>query len=434
MKRVGFAICCLFFSSHAGAANVQITPDLSDKLWQALETDTNTEADDSYSSTKLDDQERSILGATLALEQGNPEKALSMLDTPASKSDPLASLLKAEAHRRSALQAVESAGDYAKHQKLSAQQFAEIDLSDDLNEATVRLQAFADKVDGTSGYPLDLLMLNSQVYSVFLVDKARSRLFIYTRGEDGIFARVVDEYVVTGAKGGDKKTRGDARTPNGIYRFTSVRHDPALRARYGPVVFPIDYPNSLDKLHGKTGDGIWMHGYPENKKRRPPQDTRGCFALPNPVLQQLEAYVKPGKTWVVIGENFSFDAEQQQAALLASVQESIQAWKTDWESLDSDAYLSHYHEKFRSGKYNLKSWKRYKKRVNRNKKYIHVTLSDMTIIHDPTRWKEGEIVVAEFTQGYKSSNYSDSGKKRLYLARDHDQAPWQILIEESIKP
>ncbi|PCI02717.1 MAG: hypothetical protein COB79_01715 [Zetaproteobacteria bacterium] len=423
MKKVSLALCCILFSSQALAEIIQLSTNLSDKMWLALEQ-SNPES--------LGAQERSILGATLALEENNPEKALVMLDTPSTQADPLANLLKAEAHRRAALQAVSSVGDYAKHHKLSQQQFAAIDLSEDLTEATVRLQAFADKVDGTAGFPFDILMINDNIYTVFLVDKARSRLFVYQRNNDGKLVRVADEYVVTGSKGGDKTARGDKKTPNGIYRFTSILHDPALRARYGPVVFPIDYPNALDKLKGKTGDGIWMHGYPENKTRRPPQDTRGCFALPNPVLKQMEAYVKPGKTWVVIGENFKFVQREQQAELLTSIQTSIQNWEHDWESLDANAYLSHYHEQFRSGKYDLKRWKLYKKRVNSPKKYIRVSLEDMAIIHDPTPWQDGEMVVVEFKQAYKSSNYSDSGLKRLYLTRSDGQSAWQILIEESL--
>jgi len=423
MKQKGLILCCMLFSSQALAENTQLNTNLSNKMWQAIETN-NTE--------KLNAEERSILGATLALKENNPEKALVMLGAETTVNDPLANLLKAEAHRRAALQAVSTVGDYAKHSKLSKQQFAAIDLSEDLSEATVRLQAFADKIDGTSGYPFDILMVNDNIYTVFLVDKARSRLFVYQRADDGQLVRVADEYVVTGAKGGDKKARGDKKTPNGVYRFTSIRHDPALRAKYGPVVFPIDYPNALDKLHGKTGDGIWMHGYPENKTRRPPQDTRGCFALPNPVLKQMEAYVKPGKTWVVIGENFKFVEREQQADLLASIQSSIQNWEHDWESLDANAYLSHYHPKFRSGKYDLKRWKSYKKRVNSPKKYIQVNLENMAIIHDPTPWHDGEMVVVEFKQGYESSNYSDSGNKRLYLTRSDADAPWQILIEESL--
>ncbi len=423
MKHVSLALCCLLFSSQVYAETIQLSSNLSSKMWQVLEKE-NME--------NINAQERSILGATLALEEGNPEKALTILDTPSIQTDPLANLLKAEAHRRAALHAVSSVGDYAKHHKLSKQQFAAIDLSEDLTEATVRLQAFAEKVDGTTGFPFDILMVSDNIYTVFLVDKARSRLFVYQRNHDEKLVRIADEYVVTGAKGGDKTARGDKKTPNGIYRFTSIRHDPALHAQYGPVVFPIDYPNALDKLKGKTGDGIWLHGYPEHKTRRPPQDTRGCFALPNPVLKQMEAYVKPGKTWVVIGENFKFVAPEQQTDLRASIQASIQNWEHDWESLNTEAYLSHYHPEFRSGKYDLKRWKSYKKRVNSPKKYIHVSLEDMTIIHDPTPWQGKDIAVVEFKQGYKSSNYSDSGHKRLYLTRSDSQSPWQILIEESL--
>jgi murein L,D-transpeptidase YafK len=137
---------------------------------------------------------------------------------------------------------------------------------------------------------------------------------------------------------------------------------------------------------------------------------------------------------VVIGNQFVFDAQDKQAILLASVQHDLQAWKNDWQSLDSDAYLSHYHNKFRSGKYNLKRWSRYKKRVNGNKSFIKVNLSDFTIIHDPSKVSEGEVVVVDFKQDYQSSNYSDSGKKRLYLTRQDAQTPWQILIEESLEP
>lgn len=410
-------------SSLSWAADLPHDNNLTQKMWQSL---------DNPEETSMSAQERDILGAALALKQNDPEKALKILNSPNAQHDPLASLLKAEAHRQAALKAVSSVGDYAKHSKLSTQQFAAIDLSDDLSEATVRLQAFADKVDGTAGFPFDVLKTNAAIQSIFIVDKSRSRMFVYQRDAQGEFKRVADEYIVTGAKDGDKKTRGDARTPNGIYRFTSIRHDPALRAKYGPVVFPIDYPNMLDRYHGKTGDGIWMHGYPENKLRRPPQDTRGCFALPNANLKKMEPYVTPKQSLVLIGSDFSFGDLEKQQALLSSVQDSIQSWVNDWQSLNSDAYLSHYHKKFRSGKYNLKRWISYKKRVNGRKSFIQVQLNDMNIIHDPSHWSEGEIVMVEFTQKYRSSNYSDMGNKRLYLARSHANQPWKILIEESL--
>ncbi len=407
------------------AAELQLQNGLSERLWQVLEDKDNP---------IVDAQERSILGATLALQQDNYEKALSLLNNPEVAQDPLANLLKAEAYRRSALKAITSAGTYAKHNKISEKQLASVDLTSDLGEATARLQAFADKVDGVLGYPLDLLLLSNDVQSVFLVDKARSRMFVYQRNTAGEMRRIADEYVVTGAKAGDKQRRGDLRTPNGIYRFTSIRRDKTLTARYGPVVFPIDYPNALDRLHGKDGGGIWMHGYAEHVCRRQPKDTNGCFALPNAHLLRMEPLVSPGKSWVIIGRNFKFSDKEERSVLLDSVQTALKAWRDDWQSLDTDAYLQHYHDKFRSGKYNLKRWKRYKKRVNRHKQFIHVQFSDLNILHDPNRWNEGEIIVADFVQHYQSSNYQDSGHKRLYLARKNKQDAWKILIEENVKP
>ncbi len=416
-------LCAAMGTTVAHAEALHLPQGLSERLWQSLEN-----------KSGISEPERSILGATLALAQNNHHKALIILNQASSTQDPLANLLKAEAYRRSALEAVASVGAYAKHRNISEQQFAAIDLNQDLGEAKMRLRAFADQIDGVLGYPLDFLLLHDDIYSVFLVDKARSRMFVYQRDATGVMQRVADEYVVTGAQRGDKKQRGDARTPNGIYQFTEVRHDPLLTPRYGPVVFPINYPNSLDQLHGKDGDGIWMHGYPETVRRRQPQDTRGCFALPNKNLLAVEQYVIPGHSRVLIGENFEFDVPSKQKKLLASVQGAIETWRQDWQSLQADAYLQHYHTHFKSGKYNLTRWKRYKERVNRHKAFIHVQFSDFNILRDPSPWQEGEIVVVEFKQHYQSSNYQDVEHKRLYLARHNPQQAWKILIEESIQP
>lgn len=381
---------------------------------------------------ELSEPERRVLKATIALKDGSPNRALQYLESAPSGNDPLLALLKAEAHRRSAVLAVASAGDYARNLKSEREQLESADFSPGLSEAEVRLGAFMDKLDGVYGDPLALLQFAPDIQSVFMVDKARSRMFIYQRNAEGNFQRVADEYVVTGAKGGDKQKSGDARTPNGIYRFVKRIQDKNLEARYGPVVFPIDYPNELDHMHRKNGNGIWLHGYPDGVGRRPPRDTKGCFALPNPRLVAIEKYVKPGHSWVIVGENFVFNDSERKKSLHLSIHSAIEQWRKDWVSLDTDAYLSHYHPKFRSGKYDLSAWKRYKRRVNGNKSYIDVTISDLTFIYDSSRWPEGEVAVAEFVQHYKSNNYADQSRKRLYLARDSKSEPWRVLIEESL--
>ncbi|MDX8408361.1 MAG: L,D-transpeptidase family protein [Mariprofundaceae bacterium] len=389
-------------------------------------------AGDSDVVQELSNEDRAILRAALALKSNQPAQALELLNDTG-VNDPLAALLLAEAHRREAVQAVQQAGDYAHGIAKQEQMLASADLSVGLGEADARLNAFMDKLDAVNGLPLDILLPGPGIANVFMVDKARSRLFVFAMGEDGKLTRVADEYVVTGSARGDKTSEGDGRTPNGVYRFVQKLQGKALEARYGPVAFPIDYPNELDQLHNKKGHGIWMHGYPTDVQRRPPQDTRGCFSLPNPRLMAMAEQVQLGKSWVIVGRDFRFGQDEQRQALQQSVRDALTAWKQDWTSLDSDAYLSHYHKRFRSGKRDLAAWKRYKKRVNASKTFINVEFENLSLIHDPNRWPEGEVVVAEFDQIYRSSNYADQGRKRLYLARSADDAPWQILLEETVQ-
>jgi murein L,D-transpeptidase YafK len=140
------------------------------------------------------------------------------------------------------------------------------------------------------------------------------------------------------------------------------------------------------------------------------------------------------QSWVIVGENIVFDQKEKKSLLLNSVKSVLNQWKQDWSSLDTEAYLNHYHDAFRSGRRDLAGWKRYKRRVNANKSFIDVSISDLSLIHDPSSWPEGEMVVAEFNQHYRSSNYQDITRKRIYLARAGSDGEWQVLIEESVTP
>ncbi len=378
-----------------------------------------------------------ILKAAGALRVGEPEQAISTLQEARKKDsalldDPLAAMIEAEAYRRSAIRAVARAGDYARGLSNEEQQLQGADLSQGMAEADQRLRAFIDRIDGIAGVPLALLDVGSDIKNVFLVDKGRSRMFVYERDAAGDWQRISDEYVVTGAKAGDKLIAGDKRTPNGVYRFVQKLSGSKLDDRYGPAAFPIDYPNEIDKLNHKNGGGIWMHGYPSGVDRRPPRDTKGCFALPNERLLAMAEHVHLGQSWVVVGEHFVFGEAQARQALRDDVLASLKAWSRDWASRNSDAYLAHYHPKFQSETRDLAAWSAYKRRVNAAKSFIHVSLDDFTLIRVPDPVGFNEMVVAEFNQDYVSDNFADISRKRLYLVRDHKSEAWRILIEKVV--
>ncbi|PIS20077.1 MAG: hypothetical protein COW19_10105 [Zetaproteobacteria bacterium CG12_big_fil_rev_8_21_14_0_65_55_1124] len=377
-----------------------------------------------------------ILKAAGALRVGEPEQAISTLQEARKKDgalldDPLAAMIEAEAHRRSAIRAVARAGEYARGLINEEQQLQDADLSPGMAEADQRLRAFIDRIDGIAGVPLALLDMGSDVKSVFLVDKGRSRMFVYERDAAGVWQRISDEYVVTGAIAGDKLTAGDKRTPNGVYRFVQKLSGSKLEDRYGPMAFPIDYPNELDKLNHKNGGGIWMHGYPSGVDRRPPRDTKGCFVLPNERLLAMAGHVYLGQSWVVVGEHLAFGDKQANLPLRDEVLAMLDGWSRDWSSRNTDAYLSHYHPRFHSEKLNLAGWSAYKRRVNAAKSYIHVALDDFTLIRVPDPIGFAEVVVAEFKQNYASDNFSDISRKRLYLVRENKSEPWRILLEQT---
>jgi hypothetical protein len=94
---------------------------------------------------------------------------------------------------------------------------------------------------------------------VFELDKSRVYLFENQFGTP----QLVDSYYMSIGKGGiDKQIEGDNKTPLGVYRITSYLSDESLPELYGAGAYPINYPNSWDRLQGKTGHGIWLHGVP----------------------------------------------------------------------------------------------------------------------------------------------------------------------------
>jgi len=131
----------------------------------------------------------------------------------------------------------------------------------------------------------------------------------------------------------------------------------------------------------------------------------------------------------VIAKPVAAKADAPSQSLPDGLRADIEQWRKDWQSLNADAYLSHYHPDFKTSKHDFTSWSQYKRRINGRKSYIQVTTSNLKVIGRSRQIEQGEAVLVEFRQNYESSNYSASGRKRLYLVRSGGTESWQILFE-----
>lgn len=289
-------------------------------------------------------------------------------------------------------------------------------------EALARLRARNGRVPADA-IPRYLLRLGPQQKYAVVVDSGLSRVYVYENV--GGIPRLVEDYYTTLGKYGIAKTReGDKKTPIGVYNITSTIPGSKLPDLYGWGAFPINYPNAWDRRLGKTGYGIWLHGVPSDTYARAPWASDGCIALANPDIEALGKYVTPGITPVVIAERIEWVTAETWRAERDLFMRQLEEWRRDWESLDTERYLSHYASGFRSAGKNLAAWQKRKRRANSRKRWIKVSLEEVAFFRNPG--KTDRIAVA-FDQHYRSNNYKARTRKEQYWIMENGR--WKIAHE-----
>ena len=273
--------------------------------------------------------------------------------------------------------------------------------------------------------PAALLELPPSVETALVIDAQANSLYHFENVE-GKPRLEREYYVAIGKAGADKRREGDERTPIGLYFVESYLPGRNLPPIYGSGAFPLDYPSAWDKRLGRTGSGIWIHGTDKTDSELVPRSSRGCLTLRDGDFVDLEDSVQIGNTPVIIARSMRWLETDQAERNRSELRAAIEAWRQDWESLDTDAYLSYYHEDFRADGMNLSRWKAHKRRVNAAKKSISVTLSDVGLYEHPDT--EG-LFVASFKQEYDSDNFRSVREKLQYWTQTEDG--WQVIQEAS---
>ncbi len=272
-------------------------------------------------------------------------------------------------------------------------------------------------------YPANLLQLPPGVASALVCDLRKNRMYVY-EGSGDQFRKTRDFFVAVGKNGIDKRREGDEKTPVGIYFPSSYIPGSRIPPIYGAGAFPITYPNSWDRLAGRTGSGIWIHGTDKDEASLLPQSSRGCLTLRDPDFLSLASLIQLQTTPVIVTSEVEWISSDERRELGERLSATVEAWRQDWESLDTARYLRHYSPAFRAGRMDLKAWAAHKTRVNRAKRFVRVELADIGIYRYPG---EEDLFMVTFRQNYRSSNFQGRRWKQQFW-RLEDGA-WRILHE-----
>ncbi|MGO9118145.1 MAG: L,D-transpeptidase family protein [Desulfomonilaceae bacterium] len=243
-------------------------------------------------------------------------------------------------------------------------------------------------------------------FHALVVDKSQQRLSVWEvrNGQPSI----VESYKCsTGENDGDKWVRGDMKTPEGVYFFCSVIDGRSLPAKYGLWAFTTDYPNFVDRRHGKSGDGIWLHGRDKPLNGKP--DSEGCIALENQDLTKVSRFIRLQSTPLIVVDKTIMAPRSTILENERKIRDFIESWRSAWGSRDVDAFMGYYSNNFQSGWFDFAAWKEKKRKLNQRYKSIRVKLGNIYL------YRQNGLITAIFTQLYTSDSFRSTGVKILYL-------------------
>ncbi|MDQ7005417.1 MAG: tetratricopeptide repeat protein [Ghiorsea sp.] len=113
---------------------------------------------------------------------------------------------------------------------------------------------------------------------------------------------------------------------------------------------------------------------------------------------------------------------------ITGVLDALEAWRTAWSSQHLDDYFSSYADSFDPGARfaSMKAWRDYKKRVIKNKAFIHVELDQVEVDIS----ESGNVAIISMMQDFKSNTYKGKGRKQIAMKYMPDG--WKIIAEVAL--
>ena len=287
----------------------------------------------------------------------------------------------------------------------------------------------------SAALPEYLVRLPEESGRVVVVDIGKSRLYLYeSRGRE---IRLRGNYYVSVGKNGfPKRSKGDKKTPIGVYVTTDSIPPNTLPDRYGLGAFPLDYPNEWDRRFGRTGDGIWIHGVPKDTYSRTPRASNGCVAVANADLLSMKDALATPNTPVILARDVSWIEQEEMILRRDRFERRFNRWRRNWENSDHVGYAEYYSRDFRNETENRESWLlRQKQFADARDRKIEIGVSNLGIFGYPD---EHKMLVVTFDQDYRSGSFKVRGKKSQYWRQEKDRQGkgdiWRIVYENTPHP
>lgn len=191
-------------------------------------------------------------------------------------------------------------------------------------EAQRRIAAYTERPPA-GHVPAEFVRLAPSIRHAIAVDTTRSRLYLFSHGPQGLSLER-DFYVSLGKQGVGKYTEGDRRTPLGVYWISAALPKHQLDERFGNGALRFNYPNAADKMHGRTGSGLFLHGVPSEVLNHEPWATDGCVAMSNADIEQLLRTLDVSATPIVITQSLRWVSPDELRQAAAEFSPAWQAW------------------------------------------------------------------------------------------------------------
>jgi len=276
-------------------------------------------------------------------------------------------------------------------------------------------------------------------FFIIVANKAFKVMYVLQFHENKWY--VVEEFdIAIGEQDGKKLFAGDKRTPEGQYFIIGRKEHSELSIIYGPLAYVLNYPNEEDRLAGRTGQGIWIHGTDPDSI---PIDTKGCLEMKNSDLVELSKIIKKGiGTPVLIVDNPQLtdptiapdflkcktkreEILETYTIATAYFGDFIEKWKTAWESKNMIEYTTFYDTlQFKGQGLDWNGWRERKLRTFDLYDTISITISDLLV----TDYSDQNAIV-KFIQQYKTNLNSNEVAKKLALSKLNDE--WKISSEST---